>query len=104
SQRDHNHLPHWRRQRSRPQPANPPPPPTRPQGPNHNPEITPMNLRDLIRNWLGLTDLRNELQAIGYEIHMTRTDLHAVHDRVIALESSGLADIRTVADVAQGLP
>lgn len=53
-----------------------------------------MNLRTAIRNWLGLgTDYANLLVRLAQ-----------ANDRITALESTGLADIRSVANIAQGLP
>ena len=59
-----------------------------------------MNLRDLIRNWLGLTDLRNEMYAVGHDIHKINSTCKIMLDE---LRASDIRKIREVADVAQGL-
>lgn len=67
-------------------------------------------LRNLLRHWLGINHLQAQLydsdiyDADGREAHNLLAELVAnLTSRVQALESSGLEDIRTMADVAQGL-
>lgn len=53
-----------------------------------------MNLRTAIRDWLGIdTDYANLLVRLAQ-----------ANDRITALESAGLRDIRSMATIAQGLP
>lgn len=53
-----------------------------------------MNLRDTIRTWLGIDKDRAALV----------TYIADTNARVTALESSGLDSIRSMANIAQGLP